>query len=757
MHKIILFIILFFLSENVFNQHFGGDEGLKKIKKICSSAKIDYKRASNANSVKDYLQKISYNMNEERNNTIDSNLYKLFIGDDLTLEINPSEKYLFNITDRYIFNKGVLILSIFWIGLIISFILGRCFFSEKNSQSNLFAKKYLNWGQIVFMIILVLNSIPFFTIRNFGRGFNASSCSLVRFLQEIKFGKSTYNEGRKFDKPYRWLGLLNLDNVLLDLQNFFNKTGDYRRQVFDDIDVIKQNISSFRNEIENLENFFKNSSILFYNRKMRPLYINEFNDINKKGSKINEIYQEYQIPVDTNYRHMLNINDTTTFFESNNLKYKNNIEGVYNTINEFSKFVTPKSINITHNIQFLHENALIYIYEYLKYSYIINMIISAFLSFFMFIYYRRRYYCFKIILHFGWNICMIIIVISFVVSYFLFSLGTNYRHLIYVLYEDIFKIDKNRFFNTCLNNNGNLINLFQPSQVTSFTEFNDFYHLIIRQNKIIQKIKKPELIEQYLKRIKKEKIDISLTTDETFNFLDINHLLKRLSDLTRDKWVSDRFSCKKYRYLGKAAMVSLDSEKKVDENYCLTVQDMYNEEELRKMYKNKSEDKLFEICAIVKNLNYYYTKNVEFLTQLEQSLIEIDKKYGDLIKEINEKTQSIYNLVDLYLTLFPYMSEEESLFEIFNCEILKTEFIIYIDYNYNYVYFYCRLFGIISLAISILTFIGMILIINSILWIDYEEKEKTRESIMEEELDEIKEEEGEEEEFDEEETEEKNI
>ena len=51
----------------------------------------------------------------------------------------------------------------------------------------------------------------------------------------------------------------------------------------------------------------------------------------------------------------------------------------------------------------------------------------------------------------------------------------------------------------------------------------------------------------------------------------------------------------------------------------------------------------------------------------------------------------------------------------------------------------------------------MILIINSILWIDYEEKEKTRESIMEEELDEIKEEEGEEDEFEEEETEEKNI
>ena len=756
MHKII-FLIFFLLLENIINQNFGGDEGLQKIRKICKSAKINYKKFPKANSLDDYLKYLNYDIKEEKNTTIDSNLYKLFTEDDLTLEVNPSEKYLFNITDKYIFNKGVLILSIFWIGLIISFILGKCFFSEKNSQSNLFAKKYLNWGQIVFMIILLLNSIPFFTISNFGRGFNASSCSLARFLQEVKFGKSTYNEGRKFDKPYRWLGLLNLDNVLLDLQNFFNKTGNHRREVFDNIRGIKQNISKFRAEIDNLESFFKNSSILFYNRKMRPLYINEFNNIEKKGSKINEIYELYQKPVEINYRHMLNINDTTTIFESKNLIYKKNIEGVYNKTNGFSKFITPKSINITHNIQFLHENALIYIYQTIKRSYILNMVISAFLSFFMFIYYRRRYYCFKIILHFGWNICMIIILISFVASYFLFSLGASFYHLIYVLYEEIFNIEKNGFFKTCVNNDGNLMNLFEPSQITSFTEFNDFYHLIIRQNKIIKKIQKPKLINEYLKEIKKMKIDITLTTDESYNFIDVNHLLNRLSEVTGDKWVSERFSCKKYRYLGKQLMISLDSEKKVDNNYCLTIQDMYSEEELRQMYKNKDENKLYEICTIVSNLNSYFMQGEELLTKLEQYLIQIDKKYNYLIHDINAKTQSIYNLVDLYLTLFPYMTEKESLFEIFNCNILKDELIVYINYNYNYVYFYCKLFGIISLAISILTFIGMILIINSILWIDSEEKEKTMESIIEEELDEIKEEEGEEEEFDEEETEEKNI
>ena len=455
---------------------------------------------------------------------------------------------------------------------------------------------------------------------------------------------------------------------------------------------------------------------------------------------------------------MLNINDTTTVFESKNLAYKKNIEDAYNQTNWFSKFITPKSINITHNIQYLHENALLYIYQYLKYSYILNMVISALLSCFMFIYYRQRYFCFKVILHFGWNICMIIIIISFVVSYFLFSLGASFYHLIYVLYEEIFNVDKNGFFKTCLNDNGNLMNLFAPSQVTSFSEFNDFYHIIIRQNKIIKKLQKHNLINQYLKEIKKMKIDISLTTDDKYNFIDTNHLLKRLSNITGDVWVSERFSCMNHRYLGKQLMISLDRKKMVGNDYCLTIQDMYNETDLKQMYKYKNENKLYEILTIVNNLNSYYIQNEQILTKLEQYLKQIDKTYNNLIKEINEKTQSIYNLVDDYLTLFPYMKEDESLFESFNCKILKDELIIYIDFNYNYVYFYCKLFGTISLANTILIFFGMIFIINSILWIEYEEKEKKKESIIEEELDEIKEENGEEEEeYDDEETEEKNI
>ena len=226
MYKIILIIFLF--SENVFNLPFGGDDGLQTIKKICYSGKINYENVPTSNSLKDYLKSISYNINEEKNSTIVSDLYKFFTEDDLTLESNPSEKYLFNVTEKYIFNKGVLILSIFWIGLIISFILGKAFFSEKSTQSNLFARQYVNWGQIIFMIILILSSIPFFTLSNFGKALNASSCSLARFLQEIKFGKSTFNEGRKFNEPYKWLGLLNLDNILLDVQNYFNKTGNYR-------------------------------------------------------------------------------------------------------------------------------------------------------------------------------------------------------------------------------------------------------------------------------------------------------------------------------------------------------------------------------------------------------------------------------------------------------------------------------------------------------------------------------------------------
>ena len=123
-------------------------------------------------------------------------------------------------------------------------------------------------------------------------------------------------------------------------------------------------------------------------------------------------------------------------------------------------------------------------------------------------------------------------------------------------------------------------------------------------------------------------------------------------------------------------------------------------------------------------------------------LIQIEKTHKKIIKKVNSKSNSIHDLVDLYLSLFPDMTEEESISDFFNCGILKDELIIYYDFNYNYIYFYCKLFGIISLTIGLLTFIGMFLIINSIQWIDYEEFNKPyiNEDERERELDEIVEE-----------------
>ena len=102
-------------------------------------------------------------------------------------------------------------------------------------------------------------------------------------------------------------------------------------------------------------------------------------------------------------------------------------------------------------------------------------------------------------------------------------------------------------------------------------------------------------------------------------------------------------------------MISFDSEQKIDDNYCLTVQDMYSEQDLKKMYKNKDENKIQEIITIVGNLNSYYIQNEEILTKLEERLIKIERIYNDLMREINVKTQEIYNLADMYLTLFPYI------------------------------------------------------------------------------------------------------
>ena len=729
MIKIIFFIFL--ILQNVTSQPFGGDESLKTIKEICKEANINYDKAQTANSIQEYLQKLGYNLEEQKNSTFDYDLDKLFTEDDLTKEINPSEKYLFKISEKYIFNKGVLILNLFWIFLIISLILGKCFFSQiTTSSTNLFAKKYTSYGTITFILIFILSCIPLFYSTSFKRSFSSSSCSLVRFLQEIKVGNSEYNEGRVFKKPYTWLGLINIDNLLLDIQNFFNKTGNKRRVIFDNINEIHKNITNFGEIIKNLEQFMKNSSIIFYNRKIYPLYIYDYNNIHKKDTKINNIYQQYQYTLEDTFNYMLNINDTTTLFEEKNLAYKKNMEGIYNKTNVFSKSITPKTVNITHNVQYLHEKAFNYIYRFLKYSYILIMITSSFLTLIMLIYYRNRTYFFKILLHLGWNICMIIILVSFVVSYFILSLGANFFNLIYLIYDNVLQVDKNEFFSSCLNKKGNLLELMTPEQIRNIFELNDFYNLINRQRDLMKKAENKPLIKDYLIEINKYKKDINLTSNNDLSFVDIKYLLKRLSDITEDHWVSGRLSCNDYRYFNKEVMLDVDRENTKKKNYCLTIQDNYTEGELRKIYNKKDEDKIYEMVTIVTNLNSYYQQNEKILSLLEKKLIEIEKIHDELIVVVNEKAEEIHQLVQLYLSLFPHMKIENSLSDLFDCKILRDDLITYYDFNYNYVYFYCRVFGVISLAIGVLTVVGIIFIINSIQWIDYEiNKNKPQEEI----------------------------
>jgi hypothetical protein len=339
---------------------------------------------------------------------------------------------------------------------------------------------------------------------------------------------------------------------------------------------------------------------------------------------------------------------------------------------------------------------------------------------------------------------MIILLISFVVSYFLLSVGGSFFHLIYIIHDNVLKVNQNEFFDICLNKKGNLLELMTQEQIRNIHELSDFYHLIIRQGELIQNLDNTKLIGTYLIEIEKLKTNISLTTNDEYVFIDINHLLKRLSEISNDKWVSERFSCDNYRYFSKDVMLGLNRENINETDYCLTIKDNYNEEELKSIYKCKDQETIYEIITIVTNLNSYYKQNEEILSYLENKLIIIENTHNYLIKVINEKTNTIHQLVELYLSLFPSMTEEESLSDLFDCEILREELIAYYDFNYRYVYFYCKLFGIISLAIGILTFVGMTFIINSIQWIDYEINKNNNKNQNEQELEDIIEESDEE-------------
>lgn len=365
-HILILTLIIITTPQDE-NTIFNPDPTYAVVKDICLNSDKDYVLSyseENIKSVNNFLNFIRYDLSQEKSNST-SYLYKIFARNDLTLEMNPSEKYVFTVSKKYIFNKGVLIICFLWVTLGIAYISG-VFLNKEYLPGNIQKNFWPKIRIINFSIILILSLISLYKGNQAYLSFNGTSCYLARFLQEVKLGKGSYNEGRIFTEKYTWPGLLGLADLFLGVNTFLNRTPEYNKEYFSDFDLIKKNISLYEKEILNIKNKYTDNSVVINGKKIIPSYIDNITNFNNDYSLINNLYSECETQLKGSINNINHIYQVAKDIENKRDQYMKHSKDLHSLTNDYTKLINVKASNITHNIRFIHENVIKDIYNSIR-------------------------------------------------------------------------------------------------------------------------------------------------------------------------------------------------------------------------------------------------------------------------------------------------------------------------------------------------------------------------------------------------------
>ena len=698
------------------NTVFYQDPSYSVFKEICYNTDKSY--ALNyepiyTKTVNDFLKFIQYDFSQEKSHST-SYLYKIFARNDLTLETNPSEKYIFTISRKYIFNKGVLVICFLWVAIGICYISGVFLNKEylpKSPQKNFWPKV----RNITFVFIVLLSLICLYKKNKIFLSFNGTTCYLARFLQEVKLGMGNYNEGRIFTEKYRWPGILTLGDILIGVDTFLGLLHDKNKINFGGLDKLNKNISIYKEKILNMTDKIEDYSIEINGTKIIPSYIDCIINMNNSDSLVYNLLSEYKSDLNYSLEYIYQIYKVAENMERNRVDYMNNIKNMHNKTNEFAKLINLKASNITHNLRFLHENIISDIYDATRDAILFNVFVSTSVLFLSLLVNYFWGNILKYSLHLGWNLLMITILISIILSYFLFSVGNNILDLIYILHKNVLKVDQNNFFDTCLNRDGNLLKLFNNNSQNNILEFNNYFEILQSNTKTLTAlISSPTLKES------KEKLNNYFTNEFLLSSNNnpkdevVNKIISHLEKITNDRWVGNKNQCNDYRYFSKNEI-----EKKLligHNKTCLTFKDQLSEDNLLILYREKTPEILEEINNIVSNLNLFYIKNEQIISIIEFDIDSLEKKNINITQDINKMIENIEDFIKTFIDLFPTLDKNDKVSDMFNCSVLKNELIIYYDLNAKYVYKELISTAILNIIIGILSFIGVFCIIFYIIW-----------------------------------------
>lgn len=743
--KLLLIFLLFSFSIDLQRfDTFGEDKSQETVYNICQKAS-NHSFPSYNKSASTFLNSTNY---KERLNKKFISLP--FISEDfITIELSTIPQYkegrIFSLTEIFLFNKGVFLICAIWVIIFICFIFDKCLFSPKkistdddvnninyNLKEEIYNKKCgINniLSGILFSTVIILSIKSYVTNENLYGDINATSCSLVRFLESIKFGKGGLNRELDFNQEYKWPGLLNLASILLESSNIITKISKEKEDVFLGMDRLLSNITDYKISIQKFPELLENSGLLnnftLNNKNVQPLYICQYENATKKFSKLYLINEEFIKQINESIIHLSEIRKSTDnlgFEEKNFIK---SINDIFDKLDEYASPIKDSTNILTTNVIFIHEKFLDKFYFSINYIYLLNIGISIFVLFFLIFSNPDKSCLIRTIINILWNFGIIIILLSEILFYFLFVMSNYYLNIIDLIHYKVLDVDNNLFLDSCLNKNDSINYILTKNETQSIHGLDEFYHLFEKEVQLAKPIIASYEIKKQRNEIEKYLEDFSITNTNA------EKLMKELSVITGHKWVSDKKFCNDTHYLPIQKIKLKEFE--LNEKKCLVIKDKYTENEISLLFGDKYKGKidgLYAIISKVNNLTDYSFKNEKLLKFIDDQLILLDNTNLFLVYEMNNLLIKAKKLLLQYTSIYKYrIAKNDTVFSLFKCNDLKNELISFYDLIFNHTYYNLKNSSIYNLIICVLTILGVLFLIKWIASFNLKDEKEIRKSM----------------------------
>ena len=726
-----IFVIIFQLLSTVHLLQFRNLLNKEDINRVCNNNNKNYKQPKNLVSLNEYVNSLKIDNNKFKDNIEEEQL----IRNLLILGKTKGIKYYFS---DYLYNIIIIVflLIIFtWMSFIVCSLKKICLFN-KRSQYIKFGKYSPLISIISYLIILFIAVFSFLKLDYFFKSFNGSTCSLLNFFYHIRLGSKNRKDLFEHDSKKLWPGLLNIESYLIDTSSSIEEISDNKNSSFLNHEIILKKNSEFLEILKELNNtsFSLSNPNPMNKSKIFPIYSKFFSNISNQSTLIGKIYYDYKN----------NMNETTNvlnelFIYINEISSKkeifiNDINETLINMNNFTVLMKNMSSVVSNNFLNLYDNFEVLLWRILDCIHFLFIILSIFLIIFLSIYIKKKYNSLKIILHFFLFLFLLFLIISGFIGIILIVISKLSENSIPIFNkifsenylnsnESLFPKVTNaaRYLDICLNQDGDLSRSLNLKD-TSINELNEYLRILtFKQNKINNFIS----LQDYNKTIKEMNnylFDFSKSTDDSYKKSNIDFLLDEITELTNDNiescqsndiWVSIKENCpNNYNYISK----NLINTKQKDLKYCLAITDDYSEKDIKNIYSKVCKNEyLHQIISNVKGLTNYYKENEKLLKKISNHLIVLNEKNYELNSMINNEEKNVNNLINLLTEIYLPVIGRGSIYQLFNCSVIKKDIIIFYDQQLNYFSVLSKNIGIYIISCCLISYFSTYFIILSII------------------------------------------